>query len=216
MTDDRAASAFAIRPCSMREAIKRALETETAQSAGTRWSAALLLRGVRRRRPGSKFAARLVASRSVAVHVPAAQAFRPIQEIGGQRGWYYADWLWQLRGWIDRAVSGVGMRRGRPDPRLVAPGDPIDFWRVEAFEPDRLLRLVAEMKLPGRGWLQFEAHPKGQQATIRQTAIFEVRGAAGLVYWYALYLVHGLVFAGMLRGIARAAQADRNAVPPAN
>jgi hypothetical protein len=122
-------------------------------------------------------------------------------------GWYYGDWLWQLRGAMDLLVGGAGMRRSRRDPSLLRPGDPLDFWRVEAVEPDRLLRLRAEMKVPGRAWLQFEVTSHGAaRSEIRQTALFEPRGVAGLAYWYALYPIHSLIFAGMLRGIASAAE----------
>ena len=99
------------------------------------------------------------------------------------------------------------MRRGRRDPRALLPGDPLDFWRVEAVEPGRLLRLRAEMKLPGRAWLQFEIAHHGERSAVRQTAIFEPRGLAGLAYWYSLYPLHSLIFAGMLRGIAATAAA---------
>ena len=97
------------------------------------------------------------------------------------------------------------MRRGRPAPEDLHVGDALDFWRVEAYEPDRRLRLSAEMKLPGRAWLEFEVVPREGGATIRQTALFDPVGLFGRVYWYGVYPLHLLVFAGMLRGIARAA-----------
>ena len=99
------------------------------------------------------------------------------------------------------------MRRGRRDPRQLRVGDTVDFWRVERFEPGRLLRLAAEMKLPGRAWLQFEVQGNESGSTIRQTAIFDPVGVPGLAYWYGLYPIHQRVFAGMLRGIARASEA---------
>jgi hypothetical protein len=101
------------------------------------------------------------------------------------------------------------MRRGRPNPVLLNVGDTIDFWRVEALEPNRRLRLAAEMKLPGRAWLEFEVTSNGPSTTIRQTAIFDPVGWLGSVYWYALFPLHQLVFASMLRGIARAAETSR-------
>ena len=136
-------------------------------------------------------------------NVPTEAAFAPIQRIGGKTGWYYGNWLWRLRGVLDRFVGGVGLRRGRRDPVDLRNGEALDFWRVEAFEPDRLLRLQAEMKLPGRAWLEFEVTATEGGSIIRQTAVFEPIGLAGLLYWYALYPLHRLVFAGMLRGIAR-------------
>jgi len=125
--------------------------------------------------------------------------------------WYYATWLWRIRGAIDLLVGGVGMRRGRPSPSTLGVGDTVDFWRVEALEPDRRLRLVAEMKLPGRAWLEFEVTGQESAATIRQTAIFDPGGFVGRAYWYALYPLHHVVFGGMLRGIAREAVRGANA-----
>ncbi len=125
--------------------------------------------------------------------------------IGGKTGWYAWDSLWQLRGAMDLLAGGVGMRRGRPASNMLRAGDALDFWRVEKFESDHLLRLVAEMKVPGRAWLEFEVTGNGMGSTIRQTAIFDPVGLTGLLYWYGLWPVHQLVFQGMLNGIARAA-----------
>ncbi len=147
---------------------------------------------------------RLVDSRSVCVPRPRAEAFRPILRIGGGNGWYYANWLWWLRGFFDQLPGGVGLRRGHPRAERLSVGDTIDGWRVVAIEPNRLLRLSAEMRIPGNAWLQFEVDADGSHSIIRQTAIFEPRGILGLLYWYALYPAHKLVFAGMLRGIAKA------------
>ena len=133
-------------------------------------------------------------------------AFEPIARLGGATGWYAADALWRLRGFLDLLVGGVGLRRGRRDPRHLVVGDAVDFWRVEAVEPGRLLRLAAEMRLPGRAWLVFEIEPDGPGSVIRQTALFDPVGLLGLAYWYALYPVHRFVFGGMLRGIASQAR----------
>jgi hypothetical protein len=116
------------------------------------------------------------------------------------------NWAWKARGIVDRALGGVGMRRGRRDPHHLRVGDAVDFWRVEAVVPDRLIRLRAEMKVPGRAWLEFEAHPRDDgQTDLTQTAIFEPKGLAGLAYWYLLYPMHALIFVGMIRRIARSA-----------
>jgi len=161
-----------------------------------------------------------VDSRSVQVSAPPAAAFAPVREIGGANGWYYANFLWRLRGWMDLLAGGVGLRRGRRDPHTPAPRDALDFWRVEAFEPDRRLRLAAEMKVPGRAWLQFEVEGNGpgreqeESSVLRQTAIFDPAGLAGLLYWYALYPVHRWIFAGMLRAIAARAQREESVVSP--
>jgi uncharacterized protein YbjT (DUF2867 family) len=196
-----------IRPRGMRDAIAQALDNEDRDIAETRWSDARSSLGTQ---PwgGALRGSRLVDSRTIAISQPPAGAFRPIEAIGGARGWYYGDWMWRLRGFLDLLAGGAGMRRGRRDPLTLLPGDALDFWRVEAIERGRLLRLRAEMKVPGRAWLQFEVSADGSGSVIRQSAIFEPHGLAGLAYWYALFPVHGLIFGRMLRNIARAAATD--------
>ncbi len=203
--DDAASRAFAVRPMGAREAIASALRNEEQAFAQTRWSDALSAS----RRPawgGARMGNRIVDSRRMQVNAPAEQVFGVVRRIGGARGWYALNGLWRLRGWVDLLMGGVGMRRGRRDPDRLRAGDVIDCWRVEAMEPDRRLRLAAEMRLPGRAWLDFEVTSEGGRSTIRQTAVFDPAGLAGLLYWYLLYPAHQAVFAGMLRGIARAAE----------
>jgi hypothetical protein len=204
--DQTALTTFSVKPRGLRDAIARALVNEDLEFAQTRWSDALSSSGEPQTWGGVRFGTRLVDSRTTEVAVPPHEAFAPIQRIGGRTGWYYGTWLWRLRGFLDRLVGGVGLRRGRRDPVDLRVGEALDFWRVEQFEPNRLLRLQAEMKLPGRAWLEFEVHGDQQKSIIRQTAIFDPVGLFGLLYWYSIYPLHELVFAGMLRGIARAAQ----------
>jgi len=204
--DPAALAAFPVRPRGIRAAIERALRNEDRDFALTRWSDALSESGPATHR---SFGSRIVDSRSARVACSPDQAFAPIRRIGGARGWYYGNLLWRLRGLLDRFVGGPGLRRGRRDPETLAPGDALDFWRVEACEPGRRLRLAAEMRLPGRAWLQFDLEPDGDHTVIRQTALFDPLGLAGLLYWYALYPLHELVFSGMLRAIARRAEAGR-------
>lgn len=205
--DDAARNAFAaIRPRALRAAIERALVYEDAQFAETRWSDALSSGGGETSWGGVRFGRRIVDSRTVEVEVSPEAAFAPIRRIGGETGWYRCDLLWRLRGGFDLLAGGVGMRRGRRHPTELRVGDAIDFWRVEAFEPDRLLRLRAEMRLPGRAWLEFEVTPTGGGSRIRQTALFDPVGLAGQAYWYLLYPVHRVVFAGMLQEIQRRAR----------
>jgi hypothetical protein len=136
--------------------------------------------------------------------------------MGGGRGYYAADWLWQVRGWMDRLIGGPGLRRGRHDPNTLAYGEALDFWRVTRIEPNQRLELRAEMKLPGEAVLDFEVRPAGSDArrcTLTQTARFKPKGLAGLAYWYAVLPLHGIVFDGMINGIRRAAEqsaSDRN------
>jgi len=152
-----------------------------------------------------KFGSRLVDVRTTVVPVGAHAAFAPIRRIGGERGWYYADALWKLRGFADLLLGGVGVRRGRAHPENLHVGDALDFWRVEAYEPDRRLRLVAEMKVPGRAWLEFAVADVEGGSTIRQTAVFDPAGLWGLAYWYGIYPLHARIFKGMLAAIAERA-----------
>jgi uncharacterized protein YbjT (DUF2867 family) len=204
MSNGHAREAFAVRPRGVREAIERALRHEDRQFAETRWSDALSAPEQTNRWGGVRVGARLVESRALRLPCAPAAAFRPIRRIGGTTGWYYANWLWRLRGFLDVLIGGVGLRRGRRDPEWPHPGDTLDFWRVEAYEPDRLLRLYAEMKVPGRAWLQFEVEGGNSQSTVRMTAIFDPAGLTGLLYWYSLYPLHKLIFTGMLRKMAAA------------
>lgn len=202
--DASALRVFDIRPKGVAEAIAHALRNEDQEFAQTRWSDALSVAGARREWGGVRFGSRILDSRMAHVNVPPEVAFEPIRRIGGTTGWYYGHRLWQLRGFLDVLAGGVGLRRGRRDAERIAVGETIDWWRVEAFEPGHRLRLVAEMKLPGRAWLEFEVDGDAAGSTIRQTAIFDPIGLLGLVYWYALFPMHQLVFAGMLRGIVAA------------
>jgi uncharacterized protein YbjT (DUF2867 family) len=203
--DRRALRDFALRPRGIRDVLARALANEDLAFAATRWSDALSAQRAPRDWGGVTFGSRRVDSRAAWVPCAPDLAFQPIARIGGDTGWYFGNWLWRLRGLLDLAVGGPGLRRGRRAAASLAVGDALDFWRVEAIEPGRLLRLVAEMRVPGRAWLQFEVTPENGGSLIRQTALFDPVGLGGLVYWYALWWVHQLVFAGMLRHIARAA-----------
>ena len=176
---------------------------ETVVEDDTRWSDALSSVGPAKSWGGTRFGSRLVDSRTVFVPLPPHLAFGAVRRIGGRTGWYGANILWQLRGFLDLLIGGTGLRRGRRDPEDLAVGDALDFWRVEAYEPDRLLRLDAEMKVPGRAWLQFEVDPVEGGSVVRQTALFDPVGLPGLLYWYALFPMHKFVFSRMLAGLAR-------------
>lgn len=207
VTDQRALNAFDIKPRGLSEAIERALRNEDQEFAESRWSDAMSSTGRPNRYGGVPFGSRLVDSRTVNVDVPAAIAFVPIRRIGGTSGWYYANWLWKVRGALDLLIGGVGLRRGRRNAEDIGVGETLDCWRVEQFIPDRLLRLSAEMKLPGRAWLEFEVQPEtSTTSVIRQTAVFDPIGLWGLAYWYGIWPLHQLVFNGMLRGVAKAAR----------
>ena len=201
---DRAAASeiFSIRPRGLAPAIRRALVNEDRGFAETRCSDAVSSLGSTSSRSGVRYRTRIVDSRVRFVPVPAPQAFTPIRRIGGEAGWYGSNWLWRVRGALDLLAGGPGMRRGRKDSEHPAIGETFDFRRVEAYEENRLLRLRAEMRLPGRAWLQFEVEPHGSGSWVRQTAEFAPLGFLGLAYWYGLYPLHYIVFTRLLREIA--------------
>ncbi len=144
----------------------------------------------------------------------AERVWEPIARIGGSTGWYFANRLWALRGWIDRLAGGIGLRRGRRDFRSLHVGDALDFWRVLAVDPPHRLRLLAEMKMPGEAVLEFAITPAGKgQVVLTMLSRFFPRGLSGLAYWYGLYPFHQWIFSGMLRAIAVSAKAPITAGP---
>ena len=148
----------------------------------------------------------IIERREAVVSAPAESVYAGVERLGGRAGWPYANVLWRLRGLLDSAVGGVGMRLGRRDPERLRVGDAVDFWRVEEVRRPSLLRLRAEMRVPGRAWLQYEVLSEEGRSRLVQTAFFEPKGLPGLAYWYALYPIHGLIFRGMVRSLARRAE----------
>jgi uncharacterized protein YbjT (DUF2867 family) len=147
-----------------------------------------------------------VEKRQVLLDLSARDVFRSYAGIGGERGWLYMDWSWAMRGWMDKAVGGVGLRRGRRHPDDIRAGESLDFWRVEEVKPDRMLRLRAEMKLPGKAWLQFESEPKEGKTLLTVTAYFAPHGLFGFLYWYAMWPFHKFIFDGLTRQVASRAR----------
>lgn len=199
----------------VREAIRLALARREERNVRTVWSSAGPIPGDPDWSGGTVF----TDTRALDLGVPPAAVYRAICRIGGRNGWYAADWLWWLRGALDRLSGGPGLRRGRRDPEELAFGEALDFWRVIGLEPNRMLRLRAEMKLPGEAVLEFAIEPRDTQgrplpldaadgaphSRLSQTARFRPRGLAGILYWYAVAPLHGVVFRRMLRGIEAAA-----------
>ena len=193
-------------PIGFDEAVHRALDRYRSAGAETTWFDAFDLHTLPKNFSGAK-EGMLIDVRECHADTSAERVAAVFSSLGGSRGWLVADALWRLRGWLDRAVGGVGLRRGRRSPTDLREGDVVDFWRVEAYRPERLLRLRAEMKLPGLAWLQFEANadPSGG-STLRQTAFFEPRGLFGLLYWYGVAPIHKWVFGSMAKHIVREAE----------
>jgi len=198
-----------VKPLGYREAIREALGNEDREHAETRWSDALSSTGTPRTWAGLRLGNRLIDTRRIHVRVAPEQAFKPIRRIGGKNGWYYAGFLWSIRGALDLLFGGPGMKRGRRDPENIQIGDTIDCWRVEDYQPAKRLLLAAEMKLPGRAWLEFTVDADAHGSTIIQTASFDPLGLTGILYWYSVYPLHEIIFAGMLKTIARKASANQ-------
>ncbi len=195
------------------QAIRRTLTKLDQQVIETRWSDALgtgrvfelvdeegLIREVRR----------------VSAPVSQEQLFRAFSSIGGDKGWLVWTWLWGIRGALDKLAGGPGLRRVRRDPTTLREGEPLDFWRVERVEPPNMLRLRAEMRLPGRAWLQWEcvAGDSPETSVLTQTALFEPKGVWGPLYWYLLYPIHLFIFSDLAQGIVDEAIRMRDASPP--
>ena len=186
----------------VREAMRAALTQIAEHGVETNWSMAGTIPGDPDWAGGTVFRD----ARKVTIEAPAAAVFRAICRVGGGNGWYAADWLWRIRGWMDQLVGGPGLRRGRRDPERVGYGEALDFWRVVGFKRDQRLALRAEMKLPGEAMLEFQIEADGvPRCTLQQIALFQPRGLFGLMYWYAVVPFHHIVFSGMLKGIEREA-----------
>ena len=190
-----------------RQAIRFALERVRDQQVESSWSDAGAIPPAEWAIPGDPDWAggtHYTDARLIVFEADTAQVWKAVTCIGGGTGWYYADWLWWLRGLVDRLVGGIGLQRGRRCPVEVSAGDAIDFWRVSRVEREQLLLLVAEMKLPGRATLEFRLEAEGEQRTrLTLTARFLPHGVAGMLYWYTVMPLHNLVFSGLLQGIGR-------------
>jgi len=196
-----------IKPLDYRTAVQYALTRTTENNVETSWTTAYEPQYAK---PCSFIDTEglILQDHYLPVEAPAEKVFRVFSGIGGSRGWFYGQWLWSLKALQDRFIGGVGLRRGRRHPDVIHQGEVLDFWRVERVLEGRMLLLRAEMKLPGKGWLQFEAKPRSQTACIlRMTAYFEPKGFWGNMYWYSLYPVHTYIFRGLTREIRRRALA---------
>lgn len=199
-----------VRPMAYRTAVQRALARLTEHAVESRWSDAL--------GAGASYELRdregvLEETRAIYVKATPDQVFRAFCRLGGDQGWLVWNWLWKIRGFLDRMVGGPGLRRGRRDPVSLYLGEAVDFWRVEMVERPRLLRLRAEMRVPGQAWLQFTAIPEGEGTRLIQTALFAPRGLLGLLYWYAMYPAHLFIFGDMANAVAQLALTEPVTAP---
>ena len=211
--DDVARTLFPeIVPAGYDESVLRALDRTTSTGPETTWFDAFDVKTLPGEFTGSS-QGMLIDRRERPTTASPREVFRVFSSLGGEKGWLYADWLWELRGVMDRVVGGIGTRRGRRSATTLRVGDAVDFWRVEAYRPDELLRLRAEMKLPGYAWLEFEVvtHDDGT-TSLRQTAFFDPRGAFGFLYWYAVLPFHEFIFGNLATRIVREAEMATRAI----
>jgi hypothetical protein len=216
--DDTAKALFpSIEPVDYQTAVERALSNLEAGEVETRWTDSLVSsKGDVRPLELTTEKGMQVERRQGIVNAPAEDVFRVFTGLGGERGWLYADWMWRLRGVADRLVGGPGLRRGRRHPDDIRVGEALDFFRVEAIEPGRMIRLRAEMVLPGEAWLQFEAQPLPEGKTLLvQTIVMATKGLLGFLYWYGLYPSHGLIFRHLIHAITERAEAKQKESGPA-
>ena len=202
--DNTAMQIFDFKPICYEDAVKFALQREQSGHIETVWSSALSSIKAKNVIPLNLMQKEgmIIEKREIVVNAEKEKIFGVVCSIGGKNGWY-ANILWQLRGVMDRLVGGVGMRRGRRDSTKLIVGDPLDFWRVEEIIPNELLRLRAEMKLPGKAWLQFSIKEiENKKSVLIQTAFYEPKGLFGLLYWYSIYFLHGFIFGGMIKDLA--------------
>jgi hypothetical protein len=194
-----------------REAVRLAIKRVQDAEVATRWSSASLTGAPSDplpEDPSWSGGTLYTDVREQTVDADITRVWDVVEGIGGEHGWYSANWMWRIRGIMDRAVGGVGIRRGRRDPNRTRVGDAVDFWRVEAHQPPVLLRLRAEMKLPGLAWIEWRLKAEGTERThLRQRAVFHPHGLAGHAYWWAVAPFHAFVFPPMIRGMAREAEA---------
>jgi uncharacterized protein YbjT (DUF2867 family) len=210
VTDNLAEQLFPnIRPIPYHRAVKLAIERIDTKQVETSWSDALVTSLGETGAPVTLAVTEgfLLERRTKKVDATPAACYKAFTSLGGDVGWLYLNWTWRIRGWMDEVIGGVGLRRGRRHPFEVRVGDAIDFWRVEALEENRLLRMRAEMKVPGKAWLEFQAEPQEDGKTLlSQTAFFEPKGVPGFLYWYGLYVIHSFIFSGMIRKVAQRAK----------
>ncbi len=196
-----------IQPIDFQTAVRLALKRIQRDNVETSWSDALVtslgdVKPYEFKMEDGMFIER----RQMLLDLKPEDVFRAYTGIGGERGWMYMNWAWAIRGWMDKLIGGVGLRRGRRHPDELHAGEALDFWRVESIEKNTRLRLIAEMKVPGKAWLEFTSIPKEGKTLFTVTAYFDPHGLSGFLYWYAMWVFHKFIFDGMARALASRAK----------
>lgn len=190
-------------PITYEDAVGKALQKIHDGVIETRWSGAL---GPDRAVELTDREGIMLETRTLRLSCSPEKTYQAFTSMGGERGWLVWEWAWEIRGLIDQLIGGPGLRRGRRHPTELFAGESLDFWRVEKVEPGQLLRLRAEMKVPGRAWLQWEAVPDGNGTLLVQNAIFQPDGLGGFLYWYGIYPLHQKIFSDLIRAVGKLAE----------
>jgi uncharacterized protein YbjT (DUF2867 family) len=196
-----------IKPIDFKTATRLALGRIQRDNVETSWSDALVtVLGDFKPYQFSVEGGMFIERRQTLLDLKPEDVFRAYTGIGGERGWMYMNWAWVLRGWMDKIIGGVGLRRGRRHPDEVHAGEALDFWRVEIVEKNTRMRLLAEMKVPGKAWLEFESLPQDGKTLFTVTAYFAPHGVSGFLYWYAMWPFHKFIFDGLTSSLASRAR----------
>jgi uncharacterized protein YbjT (DUF2867 family) len=210
VSDTKAEQLFPlIRPIPYHQAVRRAIQRTDTNQVETSWSDALVTSMGEMGTPVilGNTEGFYIERRERVVNASPEACYQAFTSLGGDTGWLFWNWTWAIRGWMDEMVGGVGLRRGRRHASDLRIGEAVDFWRVEVLEPNRLMRLRAEMKVPGRAWLECQVKPIDKSKSLLQiTALFEPKGVGGPLYWYFFYIPHVFIFSGMARKIAERAE----------
>ena len=199
-TQEKTFKDFSFKPMSVSEAIEKAIEREDSDFKRTHWATSFSSSNHDMKWLGEKRGNKLIYTTRININNSIEKSFYIIQQLGGKKGWYFYNFAWKIRGFFDVLVGGIGIKRGRKHPIILNEGDFLDWWRVEQFSPPTCLRLFAEMKLPGRAWLEFELIKKDEKSSkLYISSIFDPSGLFGRVYWYLLYPIHFFVFSGMIK-----------------
>jgi hypothetical protein len=198
-----------IRPGPYLDAVRSALSSLDAKRVESRWTDSLTSsQGISQPVVLATQEGMILEARERLTGADRTRLFQVIEGLGGDAGWLYMNWAWEVRGLIDRLIGGVGLRRGRRNPSEVRIGDALDFWRIEDISPARYLLLRSEMITPGDAWLEYTLTDHDGLTRVKQIAYFAPKGLAGLLYWYLLYPIHSIIFSGLIRAIIQKAEAN--------
>lgn len=210
VSDNYAETLFKVNPIGYEEAVGLSIQDYENGYYQVKWNEAKSAAGIPYKPINkSHLGNRLLDCRESLIKCSPEEAFQRVKQIGGTRGWYFANFLWKIRGALDKLVGGPGLSRGRRSQTELHIGDVVDWWRVEDYVEGKKLVLVAEMKIPGKAWLEYELFEDEKGTHLRQTAIFDPLGLAGLIYWYGTSPIHAFIFNGMVNCLTKSLRKEK-------